>query len=236
MKFLVKDLRGFNDLLMLKEHVNRCEYMHVNDLIKKQVLELAEQDRSRGVPFLQPTRVISTDYKIKYNENIELFGDEIAYKAGLLDDVVIDFGDSEENKPDTGKVKSDEKDVDRATPVHSSKTNVTPRETTQEESGTSRHVTNKENRKIGVQQKVPPEVEPKNESSDELWNSILSATKENKKPNSGLNTSNTSNIEIFIKNNNGCTVRETLEYFTAKEINKMVRLGRIFKKNGRLSI
>ena len=40
----------------------------------------------------------------------------------------------------------------------------------------------------------------------------------------------------FIKLHQGCTIQEALQHFTAKDINRLVTLGKVMKRNGKLSI
>lgn len=213
MKFSVGRFgEGFENLVALNATKKRVGYSTLDKLVRDRIIALAEIDKRRGSPFLQPTRVISNDYKIKYNERIELMGDEIAWKVGLLDDVDIFNGSPVEE--DEG-VEKEERVVEKAERVMKPVTETPPPNVNQPK---------------GVSQSKPSEVD-----ADALWSTLISTQGKQVKEKE-LDTRNVANLVEFVRNNNGCTVREALKFFTVKEINKQVRLGRVFKKNGRLSI
>lgn len=72
----IDDLNRFYNLTTVTESYS--------DMRRRMFEEMNEQDKQRGVEFLAPIRKISEDYRIEFLHELELKGEEQAYKPGMF--------------------------------------------------------------------------------------------------------------------------------------------------------
>lgn len=72
----IDDLNRFYNLTTVTESYS--------DMRRHMFEEMNEQDKQRGVEFLAPIRKISEDYRIEFLHELELKGEEQAYKPGMF--------------------------------------------------------------------------------------------------------------------------------------------------------
>lgn len=175
-----------------------------------------EQEAKRGYYLNSYIRPVSEDYEIIENDEIVLVGEEIEFDASMFDEPVEEEKERYEYSNDfiNSFLNEGHSSQEKEEPVKEFKREPLRRE---------------EFFKLFEKRTVEPVISPKSEKAETRGYSEPVVVPEKKEK-------FYTNLIDFIKDHPNCSIDEASKHFSKKEIQRNIKVGKVYLRRGRLSI
>lgn len=192
-------------------YVNAFSFSSLEDMKNQYFKIFKEQEKARGYGLNTFIRPVLDNYEILENENIQLEGEEEEFSLELLSEI-------QDSIDEIGQeTYEDEKDEYEAEPVIPTKVFSEEPEVKEEPEPVKRENPYAEFETLMSGYSKPtesPKPAERQKKQEKFYSSVID----------------------FIKDNPNCSVSEAGKHFSKKEIQKQIKLGKVFLRRGKLSV
>ncbi len=192
--------------------VNAFSFSSLEDMKNQYFKIFKEQEKARGYGLNTFVRPVLDNYEILENENIQLEGDEEEFSLELLSEI-------QDSIDEIGQETYEGEEEYEAEPV-------IPTKVIFEEPEIKEEPVKRENPYAEFESLIKGYSKP-DESPKPTEKPVIKPKKQEKFYSSVID---------FIKDNPNCSVSEAGKHFSKKEIQKQIKLGKIFLRRGKLSV
>lgn len=190
-------------------YVNAFSFSSLEDMKNQYFKIFKEQEKARGYGLNTFIRPVLDNYEILENENIQLEGEEEEFSLELLSEI-------QDSIDEIGQeTYEDEEDEYEAEPVIPTKVFFEEQEVKEEQVKRKNPYAEFETLMKGYSNPMEsPKPAERPKKQEKFYSSVID----------------------FIKDNPNCSVSEAGKHFSKKEIQKQIKLGKVFLRRGKLSV